>query len=78
MKALPHSALLLLLAACDDWAATAKAGNRRLAEARLESCIRQGRCSDSSRCYDEIQGWCLDAGMERTCGEGGATPSCTP
>ncbi len=58
-----------LLTACPS---TPAAGARRMAEARLAVCRRGTNTSDQARpCYAEVQAFCRDAGLERTCGEGG-------
>lgn len=64
--------LLLLLGACtkSDWTLDPKASIRRMAEARLYSCVAVHPCSDAPWCYDTVRDFCLDAGMEKGCGEG--------
>ena len=75
-------ALLLLLAGCtcEEWKATPKAGVRRMAEARLAVCEANHTCAQAASCRPAVWAFCLDAGLEKTCGEGptGLPSKCRP
>lgn len=67
---------LLLVVSCPGWDMTPAAQTRQMAEGRLAVCIADTNCGQTSVCYPPVWAFCLDAGLERTCGEGfqGATP----
>ncbi len=69
-----HALLCLLLAlascTCDEWKATPAAAARRMGAARLQLCIADRPCGSKPQCVLEVRAWCLDAGAEKTCGEG--------
>jgi len=57
--------------ACATFPATRAAGVRRSAEARLKLCRKGLVIPDQYRaCYAETQRFCMQQGLERTCGEG--------
>ena len=60
--------------------ATPKAGQRRMAEAIVESCVSSSRCqrSETIACHKEAEQWCRAHGLERSCGEGGSQGVCRP
>ena len=76
-EAICLTAVLALLACIP---ATAKAGLRRMAEAKVGNCLMNSRCRQGEivACYLDSEQWCRDHQMERTCGEGGPTGACKP
>lgn len=57
--------------ACASFPATRAAGVRRSAETRLRLCRKGLSAPDQYRaCYTETQRFCMQQGLERTCGEG--------
>lgn len=64
-------AVIVAVLSCVEFAATRNAGVRRMAEARLAVC-RKGTVSsvEARPCYEQTRAFCLDAGLERGCGEG--------
>ena len=57
--------------ACASFPATRAAGIRRSAETRLRLCRKGLAAPDQYRaCYTETQRFCMQQGLERTCGEG--------
>ena len=65
---------LLLLCACEP--ATPEAGFRRMAAARLQSCVANNPCQFVSQCFRESEAYCVDAGYPESCGRGEVEGSC--
>lgn len=40
-----------------------------MAAARLQTCIQNNPCQISHFCFMQSEAFCLDAGMEKSCGE---------
>lgn len=68
--------LVALAAGCGQCASTPAASKRRMETARLEMCVQDNPCSELHRCFIESEARCLDAGMERGCGEMEREGSC--
>ncbi len=70
------TSFLLLFAGCDsclpeDWRATHAAGVRRMEATRLGVCLETARCTVEaiSPCFCTSAVNCIDAGIERECGQ---------
>ncbi len=70
--------LLMMLPACLP--STKIAGQRRMAEARVATCLRHTGCkrAEITACYTESALWCKALGLEKSCGEGGPAGVCNP
>lgn len=69
-----RSALAMLLLACDP--VPPEVGFRRIAAARLQSCVANNACQFVSQCHRELEAFCVDAGYPKTCGNGEVEGSC--
>ena len=76
-------ATLALAASCDscmpEWfRATPKAGFERVAKEKHRHCIATNECFEDivKQCHDESWARCLDAGYEKSCGDGDIEGSC--
>lgn len=58
----------LALVACASWEPTRNAIVRRQAEAQLRGCMSGTLCTQVEACIAESVRFCVDHGLERTCG----------
>ena len=70
--------VIFLLSGCANWAPTEKASFRRMAEYRHRMCIQNNECFEGvvRQCHNDSVNYCLDAGMERSCGDGDIEGGC--
>lgn len=72
---------ILLFSSCDSclpesFRATPKAGFERIAIARHRACVVTRPCPEVADCHRESEAFCIDAGYEKSCGNGEVEGSC--
>lgn len=61
---------------CPGWPATPEAGTERVVAANLTHCIQNNPCVMIHSCFLKAEAACLDAGLERICGQMEAEGTC--